>query len=275
MNSCLRRGDVLVLPATGDRRLAVACDALGGIGSKRGDSVGVPAYVVGRFACRVPLMELLAVEAAPVAVSCCLCVEPDPTGREIMAGVRDELRAAALEGAVALTGSTEKNVATSQTAVGITVVGTVDRLRWGRARPGDVVLAVGEPKVGEAVSLENPTLADIPTLRLALAHPSSGDAVPVGSRGIAAEARDLALRSGLVLALDAGRDLDLETSAGPATVFLVTVAPGSRRVFERYLSGSGRPVQALGSLRRPPGRGTGPGAVPAPRPPEAAGGRPR
>jgi len=184
-----RYGDVLILSATGGRRLAVACDSLGGIGPKPGDSVGVPGYVVGRFCSRVPLMELLALEAEPLAVCCCLCVEPEPSGRDIMAGVLDELRAAGLDRTVALTGSTEKNVATSQTGVGITVVATVGRPRWDRARAGDVVLVVGEPKVGKAVSLESPAVADIPTLRLALGHPASGDVAPVGSRGIAAEAR--------------------------------------------------------------------------------------
>ncbi len=243
-----RYGDVLVLPAPGDRRLAVACDSLGGIGPKPGDLVPVSGYVVGRFACRVPLMELLALEADPVAVACCLCVEPEPLGREIIDGVRAEIAEAGLASTLAVTGSTEKNVATSQTGVGITVVGLVSTPRWGLARSGDLVGAVGEPRVGGAVSLEDSAVADIPTLKLALHCPSCGDVVPVGSRGIAAEAADLAARSGLVFIEDPGSPLDLQASAGPASTFLVTLPRLGLPELERRLARSGRPFRVVGSL---------------------------
>ena len=253
MNSPRRYGDVLVLPAAGSRHLAIACDSLGGIGPKPGDTVRASGYVVGRFSCRVPLMELLALGAEPVAISCCLCVEPEPLGREIMTGVREELRAAGLAEAVSLTGSTEKNVATSQTGVGMTVVGMIGPARWGLAGTGDLVLAVGEPRVGGAVALDDRAVADIPTLRLILGHSAAGDVVPVGSRGIAAEARDLAFRSGLCFVPAPSCILDLAASAGPSTVLLVTAAPGLRQAVERHLAGSGRPVHLIGTLGRSDG----------------------
>lgn len=247
-----RYGDVSVLELPSGPRLAVACDSLGAIGPKEHDRVRVPGYVVGRFACRVPLMELLALGAGPFLVVCALCVEPEPAGAEIIRGARDELVAAGLDPAAALTGSTEKNVPTSQTGVGVTALGIVGDLRWGRGRPGDLVVAVGRPKVGAAVRLDDPELADIPALKAALACPACGDAVPVGSRGIGAEARDLARRSGcgFVAAAEPGVAIDLEASAGPATCFLVTVSTAGRADLMRRLAALGRPTVAIGCLER-------------------------
>lgn len=245
-------------------RLAVACDSLGAIGPKAHDVLHVPGYVVGRFACRVPLMELIAVGAEPLLVVCALCVEPEPAGTEIMAGVRDEVRAAGLDPAAAITGSTEKNMPTTQTGVGVTALGvllTPAALRWGRGRPGDVVVAVGRPKVGAAVRLDDAELADIPTLKLALAHPACGDAVPVGSRGIAAEAADLARRSNCSFVAAADAPIDLAVSAGPATCFLVTVADAGLPALDDLLVAAGRPWAAVGRLEAS-GSGSGLGAAP-------------
>ena len=270
--SMARYGDVTVLTPAGQKEgalyqvaplLAVACDSLGAIGPKAHDVLHVPGYVVGRFACRVPLMELIAVGAEPLLVVCALCVEPEPAGAEIMAGVRDEVEAAGLDPAAAITGSTEKNMPTAQTGVGVTALGvlpTPATLRWGRGRPGDVVVAVGRPKVGAAVTLDDAELADIPTLRLALAHPACGDAVPVGSRGIAAEAEDLARRSNCSFVASTDAPIDLAISAGPATCFLVTVAEAGLPALDD-LAAAGRPWAAVGRLAAS-GSGSGPGVAP-------------
>ncbi|MCL6450900.1 MAG: hypothetical protein K6T75_06375 [Acetobacteraceae bacterium] len=256
--SVKRYGDVAAMKLPGGALLAVACDSLGAIGPKPQDRVPAPAYVVGRFTCRVPLMELVALGAEPFLVVCALCVEPEPTGGGIMAGVRDEVAQAGLDPGAALLGSTEKNVPTSQTGLGVFALGTLARPRWGRGRPGDLVCAVGLPRVGAGVALEDPAIADIPTLRLALACPGVGDAVPVGSRGIAAEAEGLAHRSGCGFAPGAAGALDLCASAGPATCFLVTAAPAALSLLQRALAPWGRPVTPVGLLVEALGRG-GPG----------------
>lgn len=270
MNSLSHYGDVIVVSDPTLGRLAVACDSLGGIGPKSGDVVPATGYVVGRFTCRVPLMELMALGAEPFLVTAALAVEPDPTGRDIIRGVRDELSAAGLDPAGAMLASTEKNVTTSQTGLGITALGRLppaaaggddDALRWGRSRPGDAVIAVGLPRVGAVVTLDDPNLADIPTLRLALGYRGAGDVVPVGSRGIRAEALDLASRAptGVPLRFIAAPapGLDLDASAGPSTSFLVTVPPTDIGTFWRHVGVSGRPCTLVGWLEAGKGEGCG------------------
>ncbi len=246
-----RLDDVLAWTSPGGEVLAVACDSLGAIGPKPLDEVRVPAYVVGRFACRVPLMELLAIGARPLVVVNALAVEPSPTGEEITRGVREEMVAAGLDPDLCLTGSSEKNVPTSQTGLGIVALGAFGQAgpRWGLAREGDVVVAVGEPKVGGEVTLDDRSIADIPTLSQVLDYPGVGDVVPVGSGGIASEARRLAGRAGLTFEADCHGDLNLEKSAGPATCVLASLPPQAVQGFLQHLLPTGRPCQPVGVLR--------------------------
>lgn len=206
--------------------MLVACDASGGIGSKAMDRVQVPGYVLGRFTARVALMEVMAGGGRPVALVNTCCVEPEPTGREIMRGVLDEAALAGL-GPNAVTGSFEKNVATVQTGLGVTAL-ALSAGPFRSAAAGDLVVAVGRPKVGQEVSLDDPEIVDLPTVARLAHDPAVHEVLPVGSRGIAAETRDLAITAGLSLELLAPEPgWDLQKSAGPGTCCLVAVEPSA------------------------------------------------
>lgn len=270
----LQLNDVTLLVPPAHSRLVVAVDSAGGIGPKELDQVRVDGYVVGRFTCRVPLMEVMAVGAIPVVVVAALCVEPEPTGRRILAGIRDEVATGGLQGTAVVTGSSEKNVTVFQTGVGITVIGLVSPnatdggdartggragagdgavpggnsgLRWGRSRRGELVVCVGRPKVGSEVRLEDDELADLPTLKRVLEFPGVSDVLPVGSGGILQEAGKLAARSGARFAASP-TDLDLARSGGPATCLLVALAPAHWPDFRRHIAPTGRPVQPVGEI---------------------------
>lgn len=222
----MKRRDVTVLTLPGWSRLLVACDAAGGIGPKELDAVRVPAYVLGRFTARVALMEVIAAGGRPIALVDTACVEPEPTGRELLRGVVDEAALVGLS-AEAITGSFEKNVPTRQTALGVTALAVAERELPGAA-PGDLVLAVGLPRVGPEVQLDDPAAADLPLVRGLAQAPEVHDLLPVGSRGIAAEVADLAGSAGLAAEiLPPEEGWDLAKSAGPATCCLVAVAPGA------------------------------------------------
>ena len=154
--------DLTLLRLPGDLVLVIACDSAGGIGPKERDVVKVPGYVLGRFTARVALMEVLASGALPAVVVSTLSVEPEPVGREIMAGVEEEARESGLDPRRAVTGSSEKNTPTCQTGLGITAIGMAreDELRFGRSVRGDAVMCVGVPKVGDQVRLGDPDIAD-------------------------------------------------------------------------------------------------------------------
>jgi hypothetical protein len=214
--------DVCIVDIPGDFYLTIACDSAGGIGEKRRDVVKVPASVVGRFTCRVALMETLAVGAAPKAVAAAVCCEPSPTGEKILAGIREELCEAGLDLPVVI--STEKNILTCQTGLGVTVTGIAKKsgLRVNRTRAGDRLYCVGMPRVGNEVKLNDSRIADANLVRKLSEIPCIHDIIPVGSKGIKGEAELLASHLGLSLTWQDNVPLDIKKSAGPATCVLVT-----------------------------------------------------
>ncbi|MFZ5814742.1 MAG: hypothetical protein ACOY93_05515 [Bacillota bacterium] len=222
----MRWRDITVLDLPGGDRLLVACDAAGGIGPKEQDFVPVPGYVLGRLTARVVLMEAIAAGGRPVLLVNNTCVEPIPTGSEILAGILDEGIAAGL-GPEQITGSFEKNIPTLQTGLGVTVLALAERAPR-TAQPGDLIVAIGRPKVGAEVRLDDPETADLALVQRLAADPLVHDLLPVGSRGIAAEAAEMASSAQLGLegvAPEEGWDLD--KSAGPATCVLAAVPPSA------------------------------------------------
>lgn len=220
----MKRRDLTVLDLPGGDRLLIACDAAGAIGPKELDAIPCPPYVLGRFTARVALMETIAAGGRPLALVNTCCTEPEPTGSEILRGILDEAARAGLS-PDRVTGSFEKNIPTRQTGLGVTALALAER-PFGRARAGDLLLAVGRPKAGPEVRLDDPESADLPLVMWLAASPRVHDLLPVGSRGIAAEAADMAATAGLGLDLcGAEAGWDLTRSAGPATCCLLAAAP--------------------------------------------------
>ncbi len=240
--------DVLILPISAGKTLVIGCDSSGGIGPKQRDAVRVPAYVVGRFTSRVALMEVMTSGAIPAALVDTLCAEPDPVGIEVGRGIADELAEVGLTGLVEVTGSSEKNVPTEQTGVGITVIGVVrpSDLRYGRSTPGDEVICIGIPKVGWEVRLDDPDITDLPLLKRLLALPGVHEVAPGGSRGIIHEARELAALGRFEVEIGESPGVDLCKSAGPATCLVASVEPGVSNVIASTLA---KPVFHVGWLR--------------------------
>jgi ribosomal protein L14 len=202
--------------------LVAACDSCGAVGAKELDIVKVPAEVTGRFTARVALLEVITSGAIPQLITVAVANEPEPTGTRILDGVRAELEAAGLE-KIKLAVSTEKNIPTRQTGVGISVIGCCrpDSLRLGKTEPGDFIYALGKPKVGSELSdPEDPEIIQIRHLAGLLHNQTIHELIPVGSGGISHECR-------LLLQEVAGRlqfipdcPVPLGKSAGPATVLL-------------------------------------------------------
>lgn len=252
--------DLTLVRLAGPLYLVVACDSDGGLGPKPHDTVPVPPELLGRFAARVPLMEILASGARPLVLVDTLSVEMEPTGRAIIEGVKFEAALAGIAGEGAVTGSTEDNVPTTATGVGVTVIGLVmrDRLRPGTSAPGDVVASVGVPKSAPAdeVKIDDPDLADVPTVAALAGLPFVHDILPVGSKGIAYEAGEMAASAGLAfepsspVLVPGGTPspVDAYKSAGPSTCVLVSLPP--ERLAE--LAGAvAKPVSLVGRLKSP------------------------
>ncbi|MGI6559653.1 MAG: AIR synthase related protein [Limnochordia bacterium] len=237
--------DVTVIDLAEGPLLVVACDSLGAIGPKENDLVRVPGYVVGRLTSRVGLLEVMSTGARPLVLINALAVEMSPTGEEIIAGIKDEVAGVGLEGDLVITGSTEENVPTRETGMGLTVIGAVERenFRVGSSMPGQLIACIGVPKVGAEVSLDDPETVDLLLLKTLLELDYVSDIIPVGSKGIGYEAGVLAATAGLKAAFDTR--LDLEKSAGPATCLLTSLWPDKLEDLARAVD---RPVAAVGRL---------------------------
>lgn len=239
--------DLSIIELNSSQRLVVACDSAGAIGAKELDELKCPNYILGRFTARVALLEVLAVGAMPVLISDGLAVEMEPSGREIIRGITDELKTLGIEDKCHLTGSTEENFVTKQSGIGITVIGlaTKDNLRLGKIQPGDEIYCLGLPKLGSQVNLEDPEIIDLHTVRKLSTYPEVHEIVPVGSKGILYEAQLLAQSYERKLSLDPNCPLPLTKSAGPATCLIAAVEPELKETLYQEF---GLPVTYIGRI---------------------------
>jgi len=238
MNGWTRHRDLLIFPLPGARSLVITCDSCGGVGDKPGDAFPCPPETVGALTARTALLELLCVGATPLCLIDNLCCELHPTGARILAGIRAELARAGLD--IPVTGSTEENFTVDTTCIGMTAIGSGE-LRTDPVRAGDRALLIGRPLLGRQV-LERPDdLASYDDVRALLASPDVRELVPVGSRGIAAEARELAALYGLVfepaigLASASEPAVDLAQSGGPSTCVLAAARPDAANHYSNIL----------------------------------------
>lgn len=218
--------DLSLVELTENKILVISCDSLGGIGLKEKDQVEAPPKLVGRFTLRVALMELMAVRANLISVVNNLSVEYKPTGKEIISGIKEELARINLDADKLLTGSTEENIATVQTGLGITTIGVIDKnkLSLANSNAGDVIVAVGLPKVGREVLASKDKTADLEVMKKVTRLAYLSDILPVGSQGIEFEAELLAALNSLKFKSQSA-GINYQKSAGPATVILTTLKP--------------------------------------------------
>jgi selenophosphate synthetase-related protein len=206
----------------GEQYLVISADSSGAIGMKTQDQVRVPNRLVASFCLRVALLETICYGAEPICVSDTVCNEMDPTGADFIEAIREELEVAGYSD-ILLTGSTEENFTTSMSAIGITVVGVMDKLKRREISKGDAIILLGEPLVGGEV-LEHPNLVtSYSDVVMLVKAPRCLEAVPVGSKGIAYEAETLASLHGVEAVLFDNAGTDYSKSGGPATSVIAAV----------------------------------------------------
>ncbi len=247
--SYVTRGDVSIMKIPTGHAIVVGSSSSGGVGPKPMDNIKISGKVVGKFLARVASMDVAATGAFPISVSVTLAVEKEPTGNEIIEGIRKEIRGLGLEPNQVMKENTEENFETIQTGAGITVVGLAneDELRLAKTRPNDLIVAIGRPKVGNEVIPaeargEIANLKDVTSLaRKAFVH----DIIPVGSFGISHEAKMLAYSIGRQLKIQEQTELDINKSAGPATVVLTTI---DREKLDELTFFIRKPINVVGEI---------------------------
>ncbi|MHA6523516.1 AIR synthase related protein [Tessaracoccus sp. G1721] len=181
--------------------LVVATDSTGGIGPKPADTVYADAATVAHFALRVPLLEVICAGATPILVIDDLCVELEPTGRQMIAEIH-RLAAAVGLPPEAVTGSTEENVPTAATGIGVTVLGRLAEsatTKPGGAVDGDLVLCAGLPLSAprDGIHIGHPDQVTVAAVAAVVASGLVHDALPVGSKGLSWEVPQLAASANL------------------------------------------------------------------------------
>ncbi len=244
-----RRGDVSILKMPTGHAIVAGSTSSGAVGPKEMDRVKVDGKVLGKFLARVALMDVTATGAFPLLLSVTLGVESEPTGNEIIEGIKLEARSIGLDPNQVLMENTEDNFQTVQTGAGLTVVGLAneDELRLGKTMPGDLIVAIGRPKVGDEVipAEARGEIADLKNVTQLNQRKYVHDIAAVGSFGIASEAKMMAYGVGRQLKLLDVKGLDLNKTAGPATVVLVTIDPDRLEDLRALIP---KPVNVVGEI---------------------------
>ncbi|SNS46160.1 alpha-ribazole kinase [Anaerovirgula multivorans] len=239
--------DLTLIEHTADKLLVIACDSCGGIGSKENDVLKVPPEIVGYYTARVALMEVLSVGAEVLTVIDTLSVEMESTGRRIVQGIEGLLEEAEIQ-AVCLNGSTEENIQTSQTAMGITIIGEVEKasIKVKTSSKGNQVVLLGIPKVGSELNLPfDEEICSIEDLRKLLSIEEVNEIYPVGSKGIFYEAKYLGDSNGCLFKVVGEPPVDMNKSAGPATAVIFTIEAKNFSAVEKKVK---KPLQIIGEL---------------------------
>jgi selenophosphate synthetase-related protein len=244
-----RRGDVSIMKVPTGHAIVIGSTSSGAVGPKTMDKVKVDGRILGKFLARVALMDVTSTGAFPLLLSVTLGVEKEPTGDEIVEGIKREARSIGLDPNQVLMENTEDNFETVQTGVGLTVVGFAneDELRLGKTTPGDLIIAIGEPKVGEEVIVAEAKgeIADLKNVTQLSQKKYVHDIAPVGTFGIADGSRMMAYSVGRQLKLYEGQKLDLTKSAGPATVILATIDKDKLEDLTTLIS---KPTNVIGEI---------------------------
>ncbi|MGX7148590.1 AIR synthase related protein [Enterococcus ureasiticus] len=234
--------DLSVTFFTDEIGIVVACDSSAAIGLKEADQLRIDPEITAAFCLRVALLEVLAVGGQPIMLIDAIGGEMEPTGQKVLKGILAELAKADLEN-VLINGSTEENMHTEMTALGVTVIGSIQKneLRYGKVLSGSLLYQVGEPYVGVDVLKHDNRLFSYQDLYAIQKQAHVLEILPVGSKGISYEATQLAQSSCLKVVFDQAQFMDTG-SAGPATVLLVAVEENQML----QLSNQAIPIKKIG-----------------------------
>lgn len=233
-----------------DISLVCACDSNASNGEKKNDMHPNSYEESAVSVLKVPLMEVLASGAFPFLIVNNLCVEMEPSGRKIIQAMKAELQRCHLLDRVAFTGSTEDNMKTEQSGMGVTVVGLLNHKesRLGMTRKGDAVVCVGIPQSGIRVpySERDKSVCDLETMMQLTECSFIHEILPIGSKGTLYEAGQLADTCGLVFVPSEDQKIDLKESAGSSTAVLASLCETDRIRLQEMIK---KPVNKIGEMR--------------------------
>lgn len=242
--------DLSIIHLYKDVDLVCACDSNASNGEKPNDIHPNSYEETAVSVLKVPLMEVLASGAFPFLIADNLCVEMAPSGEKIIRAMKKELESCGLLDKVAFTGSTEDNMQTCQTGIGVTVAGLLDRResKLGRTRKGDMVVCIGIPQSGVLVPYSewDDSVCDLKTMMRIRECGFIHEILPIGSKGARYEAMQLARTADLIFEPSESCGIDLEESAGSSTAVLVSLCEEDIPELKEAVR---KPVNIIGKIK--------------------------
>lgn len=241
--------DLSVIHLYKDIFLVCACDSNASNGEKPNDIHPNSYEETAVSVLKVPLMEVLASGAFPFLIVDNLCVEMNPSGERIIRAMKSELENCGLLDRVAFTGSTEDNMKTCQTGIGVTVAGLLEQSesRIGKTQKGDLVVCIGIPQSGVKIpySERDESVFDLKTMMKIRGCSFIHEILPIGSKGTLYEAKQLAQTAGFSFESSEICAIDLEESAGSSTAVLVSLCEGDISKLKKVTE---KPVNVIGKI---------------------------
>lgn len=222
-----RYRDLTLVDIGNSKTLVIACDSTGGIGMKENDTFKVEPETVGFYSAQVVLMELIAFGAEVVTVVDALAVEMENYGEKILEGIKKAVRSIGLDPELCINGSTEENIATTATGIGITAIGIIenDLINNNEIEKNDYIVMLGKPSVADEVINEDPkNLMSSEKLQKLISEIKFKEIVPIGSKGALTELRASSELRNYSYKIEENHGKDILTkSAGPATSVLAVL----------------------------------------------------
>ncbi|HHZ03288.1 MAG TPA: selenophosphate synthase [Tissierellia bacterium] len=238
--------DITIIDFDENKYLGIACDSCGGIGYKEHDVVKASPQLTAYHTGKVVLAELLSMGFTPFILADGLAVEMNDTGKKLIEGFNEVL--SKLSTKVHLTGSTEENIKTVQTSMGVTCIGICEKskLKYKKTSAGSLGLLIGLPMVGNEVLNNLDKVLDIDDFERLSNCNYVEEMLPVGSRGIEAELNDLLKDNGLDFKFEQNLNLDLKKSGGPSCSCIVSIDKNKIDLLKNIVH---KPITILGEFR--------------------------
>ncbi|MFB7138847.1 hypothetical protein ACFCYN_04200 [Gottfriedia sp. NPDC056225] len=249
--------DLTLMQIDSNRYFTIACDSCGGIGMSELDYIRVDEEIVGYLTAKLCLVETLAFRSKPKVLINTLCVEMDGRGKRIINGIEkaikeyneanfyeDDLN-------INITGSTEENIPTKQTGLGITLMGEIyNPFNRKEVNSGDVVILIGYPKVGQEVvedlNENKNEIINFNSLKQLTSNKDVSDVLPIGSKGVLFELNQLMETHNKEIKYLNQTSIQLHKSAGPATCALAIIKKDSIEELKRLIP---QPLTLLGEIK--------------------------
>ena len=225
--------DIIVIPMSNGQKTVIATDCTGACGQKALDVVSVSTELLAYYTARVAFMEVLSVRATPVAYTVSNFFKDGYEDIHLGIGkLLCELNISELKNIT----STETNFDMIQSAVGISVFGTMQSDIDDNA-DGLCFACIGSPLVGNEVVLNPDRILQMNTFLNLIIDDKAKKLLPVGSKGIVYKLKK-------VFGVDAiAADVDLLKSAGPSTCLLIGYHSKDEAYFANKLKDQFHPIK--------------------------------